>query len=86
MKTIWSNVLLAFVLITNLAYAKAPVEKHRSPNREVDERQQQQDQSTPPGYLTRKERKELHQDVNDISKDIYRETPNAEKRSRNQNQ
>ena len=34
------------------------------------------------GQLTRDERKDLHQDLNDLSKDIYNEKHDGEKRSR----
>lgn len=34
------------------------------------------------GQLTREERKDLHQDLNDLSKDIYNEKHDGEKRSR----
>lgn len=78
MKTSFSLLLTALLLISSQAYA----ERQQRPERGAQERQQRQDSGSGAGHLSREQRKELHQDVNDLSKDIYREKPNAERRSR----
>ena len=83
MKSSFSLLLTALLLISSQVYA----ERQQPPqDRGAQERQQRQDPGPRSGQLSREERKELHQDVNDLSKDIYREKPNAERRSRGRNQ
>ena len=82
MKFSFSLLLAALLLIASQAYAER---QQRPQEHGANERQQRQEPSPRAGHLSREERKELHQDVNDLSKEIYREKPNAERRSRGQN-
>jgi len=82
MKSSFSLVLTALLLISSQAYAER---QQRPQERGAQESQQRQEPSSRAGHLSREERKELHQDVNDLSKDIYREKPNAERRARGHN-
>lgn len=82
MKTILGIMLASLVMVTNQVYAQALERSHGPHEHGVNEREHSQDQGPRAGHLSPEERKELHQDVNDLSKDIYREKPNTQKHPR----
>ena len=85
MKTILGIMLAFLVMVTNQAYAQT-LEPPHGPHERGNEREHSQGQGARAGHLSREERKELHQDVNDLSKDIYREKPTTEKHPRARHQ
>lgn len=71
--------LAALVFTSGLAYAEPPGRQHRDDR----EPQQKQDRANKgDGHLSREERKDLNKDLNDISKEVYRDRQDGDRRHR----
>lgn len=80
------NILLAsLVMVTGQVYAERPHDPGANARglREQPRAIRQEERShKADGQLTPQERKDLHQDLNNLSKDIYKEKHDADSRSR----
>lgn len=84
MKIMLRLVLSTLVMISSQAFAEQTARQQRPNDPGVNARQDQRTQQgvRSDGRLTREERRDLNQDLNDLSKDIYSEKHGGDKRPR----